>query len=95
MPALPSFQHRRAERACLGTFELAKLLRAPAPGCGQFGVMNYLAAEGIASRRGLCAHRPAYPAGSWSCTPMQAVAIVRVVAAPELAKARRRKTAPS
>ena len=41
------------------------------PGCGQFGVMNYLAAEGIASRRGiLCAHRePAYPAGSWSCTP--------------------------
>ena len=41
------------------------------PGCGQFGVMNYLAAEGIASRRGiLCAHRePAYPAGTWSCTP--------------------------
>jgi dTDP-4-amino-4,6-dideoxygalactose transaminase len=39
--------------------------------CDQLAVMNHLASEGIASRRGiLCAHRePAYPAGTWSCTP--------------------------
>jgi dTDP-4-amino-4,6-dideoxygalactose transaminase len=40
------------------------------PACDQLRVMRHLAAEGIASRRGiLCAHRePAYPPGTWSCT---------------------------
>jgi dTDP-4-amino-4,6-dideoxygalactose transaminase len=40
-------------------------------GCDQARVMSDLAAEGVASRRGiLCAHRePAYPRGSWSCRP--------------------------
>ena len=54
--------------------------------CGQFGVMNYLAAEGIASRRGYCARiasRHIRP-GAGLARPMQAVAIVRVVAAPGL-----------
>jgi perosamine synthetase len=61
VPNEPDWAHSNWQSYCV---------RLP-PGCAQLGVMNHLAREGVASRRGiLCAHRePAYPPGSWSCTP--------------------------
>ena len=60
IPGQPDWARSNWQSYCVGL---------PA-GCDQIAVMQYLAAEGIASRRGiLCAHREAaYPPGTWSCT---------------------------
>jgi dTDP-4-amino-4,6-dideoxygalactose transaminase len=59
LPHEPAWARSNWQSYCVGLPE----------GCDQYAVMGSLAAEGIASRRGiLCAHRePAYPIGSWSC----------------------------
>ena len=59
LPQEPDWARSNWQSYCVGLPE----------GCDQYAVMRSLAAEGIASRRGiLCAHRePAYPVGSWSC----------------------------
>jgi dTDP-4-amino-4,6-dideoxygalactose transaminase len=61
VPAEPAWARTNWQSYCVGLPDHAD----------QLAVMEHLAADGIASRRGImCAHRePAYPAGTWSTVP--------------------------